>query len=59
MLEMDLSLILELISIIIVLPNFNNNQVLTDCILALQAYFAIDQWSINQPILLRDLFIFC
>jgi hypothetical protein len=42
---------------IIVLPNFNNNQVLTDCILALQAYFAIDQWSINQPILLRDLYI--
>jgi len=42
---------------IIVLPNYNNNQVLTDCILALQAYFAIDQWSINQPILLRDLYI--
>lgn len=42
---------------IIVLPNYNNNQVLTDCILALQAYFAIDQWSINQPILLRELYI--
>jgi hypothetical protein len=42
---------------IIVLPNYNNNQVLTDCILALQNYFAIDQWSINQPILLRDLYI--
>jgi hypothetical protein len=42
---------------IIVLPNYNNNQVLTNCILALQNYFAIDQWSINQPILLRDLYI--
>ena len=42
---------------IIVLPNFNNNQVLTDCILALQSYFAIDNWSINQPIVLRDLYI--
>ena len=42
---------------IIILPNYNNNQVLTDCILALQNYFAIDQWSINQPILLRDLYI--
>jgi hypothetical protein len=42
---------------IIVLPNFNNNQVLTDCILALQNYFAIDQWSINQPIVMRDLYI--
>ena len=42
---------------IIVLPNFNNNQVLTDCILVLQNYFAIDQWSINQPIVMRDLYI--
>ena len=42
---------------IIVLPNYNNNQVLTDCITTLKAYFAIDQWSINQPILLRDLYI--
>jgi len=42
---------------IIVLPNYNNNQVLTDCILALQNYFAIDQWSINQPIVMRDLYI--
>lgn len=42
---------------IIVLPNYNNNQVLTDCIVALQTYFAIDQWSINQPILLRDLYV--
>ena len=42
---------------IIVLPEFNNNQVLTNCITALQNYFAIDNWSINQPIILRDIFV--
>jgi hypothetical protein len=42
---------------IIVLPNFNSNEVLTRCILALQEYFAIDRWQINQPIVLRDIYI--
>jgi hypothetical protein len=42
---------------IIILPNYNNNQVLTACILALQDYFRIDNWQINQPILLRNLYI--
>jgi len=42
---------------IIVLPNNNNNDVLIKCITALQTYFSIDQWSINQPILLRDLYV--
>ena len=42
---------------IIVLPNYNNNDVLTRCIAALQIYFAIDNWQINQPIVLRELFI--
>jgi len=42
---------------IIVLPNFNNNQVLTKCIIALQTYFNINNWQINQPIILRDLYI--
>ena len=42
---------------IIVLPEFNNNQVLQRCILALQNYFTIDNWSINQPIILRDIFV--
>ena len=41
---------------IIVLPNFNSNQVLTNCITALQAYFAINNWQINQPIILRNLY---
>ena len=42
---------------IIVLPEFNNNQVLTDCITALQNYFDIDNWQINQPIILREIYI--
>ena len=42
---------------IIVLPEFNNNQVLQRCILALQNYFDIDNWSINQPIILRNIFV--
>ena len=40
---------------IIVLPNFNNNQVILDCINSLTAYFSINNWNINQPILLKDL----
>jgi len=42
---------------IIVLPNYNSNEVLTNCIVALRDYFAIDRWQINQPIVLRDIYI--
>ncbi len=42
---------------IIILPNYNSNEVLTKCILTLQDYFAIDKWQINQPIILRDIYI--
>jgi len=42
---------------IIVLPNFNSNEVLTKCILALQDFFAIKNWQINEPIILRDLYV--
>ncbi len=42
---------------IIVLPNYNSNEVLTQCIIALQDYFAIDKWQINQPITLRNLYV--
>ena len=42
---------------IITLPEFNSNQVLFDCITALKDYFAISRWQINQPIILRDLFV--
>jgi hypothetical protein len=41
---------------IIVLPNFNSNEVIAACIIALQAYFNIDNWQFNQPIILRDLY---
>jgi hypothetical protein len=42
---------------IIVLPEYNSNQVLFDCIEALKTYFRIDNWQINQPIILRELYI--
>jgi hypothetical protein len=41
---------------IIVLPNYNNNDVLIASILALQDYFRINNWQINQPIILRNLY---
>lgn len=40
---------------IITLPNFNNSEVLTQCIASLQNYFRISNWQINQPIILREL----
>ena len=42
---------------IIVFPEYNNNEVLLSCIKGLQDYFNIDNWQINQPILLRDIYI--
>ena len=40
---------------IITLPNFNNNAVLSECILAIQNFFDISKWQINQPIILRNI----
>jgi len=42
---------------IIVLPNFNSNEVLRRCIIALQNAFIITNWQINEPIIYRDLTI--
>jgi hypothetical protein len=42
---------------IIVLPEYNNNEVLLACITSLQDYFKIGNWQINQPIMLKDLYI--
>ena len=42
---------------IIVLPNFINSQVILACINSLQDYFKRDNWQINQPIIIRDLFV--
>ena len=42
---------------IITLPSFNSDEVLLRCIEAIKLIFNIDRWQINQPILLRDLFV--
>ena len=41
---------------IITLPNYNNNEILTNCINSLQNYFNINNWQVNQPIIYRNLF---
>jgi hypothetical protein len=40
---------------ITVRPNFNSNEVLRNCINSLISYFNIDDWQINQPIILKDI----
>ena len=42
---------------IIVFPEYNNNEVLLNCISSIQEYFNINNWQLNQPIMLRDLYI--
>ena len=42
---------------IIVTPQFNNNEVLLACITELKSYFDISKWQLNQPIMLKDLYI--
>ena len=39
---------------ITVFKNFNNQQVLLECITELQSYFNINKWQINQPIIIND-----
>ena len=41
---------------IIVLPNYNNNEVLSLCLAYLIDYFKISNWQINQPIILKNLY---
>tara|TARA_R110000751_G_scaffold11771_4_gene40933 strand:+ start:4019 stop:5881 length:1863 start_codon:yes stop_codon:yes gene_type:complete len=48
---------IEVIFDIIVLPNYNNNETITKCIESLTNFFAVDNWQINQPILLNNLYI--
>jgi hypothetical protein len=40
---------------IVVRPNFNNNEVLINCLTELRKYFNIENWQFNQPILIKDL----
>jgi hypothetical protein len=42
---------------IITTPNSNNNEVLLGCITEIRNYFSLDRWQINQPIMIRDLYI--
>ncbi len=42
---------------IITLPNYNSNEVIFRCISSLQNYFNINNWQINQPIILRDIMV--
>jgi hypothetical protein len=41
---------------IMILPNFNNNEVLNNCIKQMQDFFDISKWQINQPILINDIY---
>ena len=36
-------------------PNFNNNEVLRNCILAVQQFFALDNWQMNEPIQIKQI----
>jgi hypothetical protein len=42
---------------VVILPNFNNNQVIANCITQLQNYFNVKNMQINQPILLKEVAI--
>ena len=42
---------------IVVLPNFINSQVILSCITSLQEHFNINNFQINQPIIIQDLFV--
>jgi len=42
---------------IVVNPNFNSSETLTLAITGLQDYFNIDNWQINEPIIMQKIFI--
>jgi len=46
---------IEVLFDIVVLPNFNNSEVITKCVQSLQSFFNIDKWQINEPIILKDI----
>ena len=41
---------------ITVLSGYNNQDIITNCIVALQNYFNIEKWQINQPIIISDIY---
>ena len=42
---------------VVVLPNYNNNEIIFACIEALKVYFDINNWQINEPIIMKDIYI--
>ena len=40
---------------IVVQSGYGNNDVVTNCIIALKNFFNIDKWTINQPIIISDI----
>lgn len=41
---------------VVILPSYNNREVLAQCIEKFKEYFNIDKWQINQPIVLSELY---
>jgi hypothetical protein len=41
---------------VVILPNYNGQDVISRCITAIQDFFNIDNWQINQPIILTNLY---
>ena len=41
---------------IVTLPNYNSSQVLTNCLTSLKSFFSTNNWQINEPIILRDVY---
>ena len=41
---------------VVVRPNYNGKLVINNCLNVLQSYFNVDQWQINQPILIADIY---
>ena len=48
---------IEIIFDIIVLPNYNNSETITKCIDSMSTYFNLDDWQLNQPIIISNLFV--
>lgn len=42
---------------LVILPNYNSNEVISKCITSIQDYFDVSNSQINQPILLKKLYI--
>jgi hypothetical protein len=41
---------------IIIRPNYNSQDVIARCLVEVKKFFAIDNWQINEPIVLNDLY---